>query len=112
MVERYYNEDHSAIAVLVSSHLEWSYGVTNLAIDKRVVEFYLEQKHHSLERSEFDEFVDTIEYAPKDVPCRMESFRSCDIEWVPVGTYFIVCYDGEYDCEYIIKCDPERWFKA
>lgn len=114
MVERYYNEDKSAIAVLVSHGYGagWSTWVCQkddeepyqIAYDKRVVEFWLEHKDDKLYLEELDRF--NFEESPIKTEARayFESlgysdiyfggFQDIQLEWVPIGARFEI---NEYD---------------
>lgn len=114
MVERYYNEDKSAIAVLVSYDYGagWSTWANQkddeepyqIAYDKRVVEFWLEHKDDKLYLEELDRF--NFEESPIKTEARayFESlgysdvyfggFSDIQLEWVPIGARFEI---NEYD---------------
>lgn len=90
IVEKYYNEDKTRIAVLVSRGwgAGWStWNSPEMAYDKRIVEAFLEN---------------IKSYEIEDL-CKEWGYDSCDVggwsdvqlEWVPVGEkYYIYEYDG------------------
>ena len=114
MVERYYNEDKTAMAVVVSNGYgagwsTWNEGYEEpfqIAYDKRVVEFWI--THHDEEfikkisrdifnydeagcANELEEFLDSIGYGG----VYTGGYNGLDITWVPVGSRFAITeYDG------------------
>lgn len=114
MVERYYNEDKTAIAVLISNGYGAGWSTWNneyeepfqIAYDKRVVEFWM--NHHDeefIERiswstfdydedrcdNELEEFLNSIGYGG----IFTGGYDGLGISWVPVGSRFeITEYDG------------------
>lgn len=90
IVEKYYNEDKTCIAVLVSRGWGAGWSTWNnkeMAYDKRIVEAFLE----NIKSDKIEEL------------CKEWGYDSCDaggwsdvrLEWVPVGEkYYIYEYDG------------------
>lgn len=114
MVERYYNEDKTTIAVLVSYGYGAGWSTWNnkyeepfqIAYDKRVVEFWLthkDDKHYIDELDRFDfeaneikteaiKYFESIGY--KNV--YFGGFEDIKLVWVPIGTTFKINeYDGD-----------------
>lgn len=99
MVEKYYNDDKTAIAVLVSKGwgAGWStwIGDNAAAYDKRIIEKYFQ----NYSDNEIDKYLKEIGY---DEPY-VGGWSDCEIYWVPVGTkFYIYEYDGN---EYLITED-------
>ena len=109
-MEYHYNLDGSAAAVLVSHGFGagWStWNDSNLAWDKRVVEYVMEHMevpdwrdnvgNDSIEHDEMVEFLNSIGY----MDAYLGGLRQIAIEWVPVGAHFIIDeYDGNESITY------------
>lgn len=109
-VDLYYNQEHTAYAVLVSRGYgaAWSYDYgKELAYDKRVIEWYLEHEneefwnkiHHfdSAEYQEAREFFATLGYEY----IYFGGLHSGMLEWMPLGTIWRINeYDGNEAIEY------------
>lgn len=92
MIEKYYNEDKTAIGVLISPEYGsgWSTWMYNhdVAIDKRVIEAW--QKGISADAMK--EFLVALGY--EDVYIG-SAYYDLKLEWVPIGQkYYIYEYDG------------------
>lgn len=116
MAEYYYNEDGTKVAVLVSPGYGagWStWNNSELAYDKRVVEFWLAHK----DNEKFMEEIDSFSYHEK-VPALKEAeeffksigysriyfggFNQIELEWVPVGCRWRIDeYDGSEHIEFL-----------
>lgn len=103
-VEYYWNEDHSAAAVLVSPRFgagwsTWNYPV--LAYDKRVIEYWLDHKNENSDN--VYKFMESIGYT--NVYCG--GWRDMKLEWVPKGVKWRIDeYDGS---EGIVYYEGEEW---
>ena len=89
-VEKYYNENDE-LGVLVSYGFGAGWSTWNnkeLAYDKRIVEYWLNEKPSA---DEMQEFVVSLGYAKP----YMGGYRQLDIEYIPRGTMFCIHeYDG------------------
>ena len=113
MIEKYYNEDKSAIAVLVSYDYGAGWSTWNkqggepyqIAYDKRVVEFWLEHKNDKHYLEELDRFNFEANPIKTEALTYFESlgysgiyfggFSGIELEWVPIGAHFEIReYDG------------------
>lgn len=115
MVERYYNEDKSAIAVLVSHDYGAGWSTWNkqeeggepyqIAYDKRVIEFWLEHKDDKHYLEELDRYNFEANPIKTEAMAYFESlgyssmyfggFSDIELEWVPIGSHFEIReYDG------------------
>lgn len=91
MIEKYYNEDKTAIGVLISP--DWGSGWStwvdkNVAIDKRVIEAWEE----GTSAREMENLLKTWGY---ENPYVGSGYHHLKLEWIPVGQrYYISEYDG------------------
>ena len=116
-MEKYIKDNHIAVLVSPGYGAGWStWGDRNLAVDKRVVEFYLQHKddkvyidklHHTLPSEsnvlrEASELFKSWGYEH----VYFGGFGDIEIEWVPIGTAFrIQEYDGNEWIEYVNNID-------
>lgn len=89
-VEKYYNENKTAIAVLVSPGFGAGWSTWNskeMAYDKRIIEAFLED----INSDEIEELCKEWGYNS----CYAGGWSDVRLEWVPVGEkYYIYEYDG------------------
>ena len=118
--ELYWNEDHTAYAVLVSKGFGagWSsWEGSELAYDARVVKFWLDHKDN-------EKWMHDVDSCRVDNPAVEEAktffkkefnldyiymggFSDIVLEWVPAGTYWRIDeYDGAESIEYL---DTREW---
>lgn len=122
-MEYYWNEDKTAIGVLVSCGYGAGWSTWNdarLAYDKRIVEFWLE---HSADREWmkdlFEHFFDHSYESKARKEARiffanlgygmpyLGGFGDIKLKWVPKGVYWrVVEYDGSESIEYL---DTSKW---
>lgn len=121
MIEKYYNEDKSAIAVLVSHDYGAGWSTWNkqeggepyqIAYDKRVVEFWLEHKNDKHYMKELDRFNFEANPIKTEALAYFESlgysgiyfggFSDIELEWVPIGTHFVIQEDDGAESLYML----------
>lgn len=122
MAEYYYNEDGTKVAVLVSHGYGagWStWNNSELAYDKRVVEFWLAHKDNEkfmeeidsfsyYEIKEAEEFFESIGYSH----IYFGGFNQIELEWVPIGCRWRIDeYDGAENLE-ILNMDNYNYVLA
>ena len=119
MISPYYNEDKTAVAVLVSHGYGtgWSsYSNPDLACDERIVKFWLDHKDDKTwmknagwfetpESEELLHFLTSIGYKRDDIP--ILGWPKIELEWISTGVPFIIDdYDGN---EHITKSSDFNW---
>lgn len=98
-VERYYNEKNE-LGVLYSPGFGGGWSTESyeeLAYDKRIVEYWLEE--HPL-KDEMEMFLEDIGYG-KDIYIAMYGYFNLEIEWIPRGTLFYI--DSHNGTETIVR---------
>lgn len=119
-MEYYYDDDKTAIAVLISRNYGagWSTWYTNhdIAFDKRIVEFWMNHNDyefcHAVDRpaSEERKFVTNFLTSCGYPNVYVGGYADIKLAWVPIGKLFrIVEYDGAESIEY---CDDQEWICA
>lgn len=95
MVEKYYNEN-GELGILISAGFGagWSsWNCEEIAYDKRIIEYWLNENPSE---SEMKEFLESLGY--KDV--YLGGYSSLTIEYIPKGTMFCIHeYDGSESIE-------------
>lgn len=108
-VELMYNEDHSKIAVLLSCDFgsgwgSWNQHAPNIAVDKRIIEFFLAHEGERVDPMVWDDFLNELGY--QDVYVGSNVRHLC-VVWVDCCRYWRIReYDGKEDIEYL---NPDEW---
>lgn len=104
-MEYYYDGNHENIGVLCSFGFGAGFSTwndPNLASDKRVVEFWIQNQYHPVSEDEAKAYLKAIGY--RDV--YMGGWKGIDIVWVPIGSFWRVEeYDGAERVEIFDTCD-------
>ena len=104
-VECYYNEDKTAVAILISPGFgagwsTWCWEYPEIAYDKRVIEWYFNNTTASEEDASM--FLESIGYP--NVYCG--GFHQLVVEWIPRGVQWrIKEYDGSESLETVEMVD-------
>lgn len=127
MANFYYNDDHTAIAVLVSygygaGWSTWTCSHPEIAYDRRIVEAFLKWKaeapddlsDYAKAASWYDTLIDYIEKALKEMGIADDIYiggvSGLELEWVPLGKLFQIHeYDG---AESLVIFDESDWTRA